>query len=282
MNHKKQHVISKTYLKYFSKGNSGKGIKVLHINDKYKKEIRTYNSGDKVFWNENFYNTSEFKNPKTIELFLGKNIENEYNSLINKIRNLITIKDNDFKVLIFQWVLYSKLRSPLWRTYLQFILKEKGINFKLNSKELREEHMQFFSNSNILDFFINYYKDSLITKKWRVLISPENYNWITSDNPGFAIETKEFAKDPNEYIPDPLWIGIQHYTSLYFPLTKKYCLEICPYNHDDHVSRNFGNDSIEYTNSPIGTVKLINNWTVMTADKITISSSENELKEYES
>ncbi|NOZ47045.1 MAG: DUF4238 domain-containing protein [Chlorobi bacterium] len=281
MSHKKQHIVSETYLKYFSKGNSGKGIYVLHLNDNFKKDIRTYNSGDKVFWSKNFYNTSEFKNPKTIEIFLGQKIENSYNSLIEKISNLNSIADNEFKVFIFQWVFYSKLRSPIWRTYLQFLLNEKGLNFDLNSKELREEHMQFFSDSNILEAFIEYYNDSLIAKKWRILISPEKYNWITSDNPGFAVATKEFAENPTEYFPNPLWTGIEHYTALYFPLTKKYCLEICPYNQNDDVKRNFGNDYIEYDKSPIGTAKLINNWTVLTADKIIISSSEYELHEYE-
>lgn len=281
MSYKKQHIVSETYLKHFSKENNGIGICVLHLKDPYKKSIKIYNSGDKVFWSEFFYNTSAFQDPKAIEIFLGQKIENGYNSIINRISSRIPFTDSDFKVLIFQWVFYSKLRSPLWRTYLQLFFDKKGLRFELDSKEIREEHMQFFSNLKILESFIEYYNDSLIAKKWRILVSPDNYNWITSDNPGFAVATKEFVANPSGYIPNPLWTDIEHNTTLYFPLTKNYCLEICPYNQNDNVKRNFGNDYIEFDEAEIETVKLINNWTVLTASKIIISNSDNELNEYE-
>lgn len=281
MSYKKQHIVSETYLKYFSKENNGIGIFVLHLNDSYKKDVKTYNSGDKVFWSKYFYNTSAFQDPKTIEIFLGQKIENRYNSIIDRISNRTPFADSDFKVLIFQWVFYSKLRSPLWRTHLQLLLDKKGLRFELDSKEIREEHMQFFSNSKILESFIEYYNDSLIAKKWRILISPDNYDWITSDNPGFAVATKEFAANPSGYIPNPLWTDIEHNTILYFPLTKNYCLEICPYNQDDDVKINFGNDYIDFNDSKIETVKLINNWSVLTAGNIIISSSYDELNDYE-
>ena len=72
MSHKKQHIVSETYLKFFSKENKGKGIKTLHLNNPYKKKIETHNTGDSLFWTKNFYNSTEFKNPKTVELFLGQ------------------------------------------------------------------------------------------------------------------------------------------------------------------------------------------------------------------
>lgn len=212
---------------------------------------------------------------------MGQKIENDYNEIIDKIDKRIPFKDDKFKVLIFQWVFYSKLRSPAWREYLHFILKQKGQEFTIDSKEIREEHMQFFSNSDILDFMIDYYKNELIVKKWKVLISPDNYNWISSDNPGFAIATKDFAKNPNDYDPNPLWTGIKFDTALYFPLTKNYCLEIFPYNQDDDVKINFGNDYIQFEKSTISTSRLVNNWTARTSSKIIISSQENELLEYE-
>jgi hypothetical protein len=281
MSYKKQHIVSETYLKHFSKENDGKGIKVLHLKNCYKKDIKTYDSGNKVFWSENFYDTSKFQNPKAVEIFLGQKIENGYNSLIKKITSQNPILDNDFKISIFKWIFYSKLRSPVWRIHIQFLLKMNGKEFDLDSKEIREEHMQFFSNPDILESLVEYYNDSLIAKKWRILISIENFNWITSDNPGFAIATKEFKKNPYEYIPNPLWTDIKHDTALYFPMTKKYCLEIWPYNQEDDIKRNFGNDYIEFDNSKIDTLKLINNWTVLSANEIVISDSENELKEYE-
>lgn len=281
MSNKKQHIVSETYLKHFSYENMGKGIKILHMTNQYKKTIETHNTGDRIFWSKNFYNTSKFKNPKTIELFLGQKIENDYNSIIDKINNQSPFKDDKFKILIFQWVFYSKLRSPMWRKYLQFAINQQGLDFSLDSKELREEHMQFFSNSKILESMIEYYNEELIIKKWKILISPEDYFWITSDNPGFSIATKKFAENPSEYDPNPLWTGVKYDTALYFPLTKKFCLEIFPYNQDDDVKRNFGNDYIQFDKPTFETTHLINNWTVRTAVDIIISSRENEILEYE-
>jgi hypothetical protein len=281
MTHKKQHIVSEAYLKYFSKEDDGKGILTLCLNNPYKLKIELHNSGDRIFWAKNFYNTTQFQNSKTIELFFGQKIENDYHSIIKKIVNQVPIKDEKFKILIFQWVFYSKLRSPMWRKYLQFIIKEKGINLKFDSKELREEHLQFFSNSDMLNSFIEYYNESLIVKKWKILICPDNYNWITSDNPGFAVATKEFAKNPKEYDPNPLWTNIQYDTALYFPLTKKYCLEIFPYNQNDDVKRNFDNDNIVFEKANPDTSHLINNWTARTSHEIIISSSQDELLEYE-
>lgn len=281
MSYKKQHIVSQTYLKYFSTENNGQGIKVLHLNDCYKKTIKPYNSGDKVFWSENYYDTKEYQDPKTIEKFLGQKIENGYNKLIERIKTQNQIIDNDFRLSIFQWVFYSKLRSPSWRSFIKYLVKEKGAGSDINSKEIREEHMQLFSNAELLDSLIKYYNDSLIAKKWRILKSPENYNWITTDNPGFAVESKDFAAKTSEYIPNPLWTGIGNYTILYFPLTKNFCLEICPYDQSDDVTRNFGNDKLEYIDSKIETTKLINNWSVLTANNIIISCNERELKVYE-
>ncbi len=281
MSHKKQHIVSETYLKYFSSNDDGKGIKTLQLNNIYKKRIETHNAGDKVFWKKNYYNTSEFENPKTVELFLGQKIENDYHKILDKINSQIPFKDDEFKLLIFQWVFYSKLRSPAWREYLHFLLKQKGEIYALDSKELREEHMQLFSNSEILNSIIEYYEKELRVKKWKVLINPENYFWFTSDNPGFAVATKEFAKSPNDYDPNPLWTGITNDTALYFPLTKKYCLGIFPYNQADEVKRNFGNDHIQFEVSARETARLINNWTARTSSELIICSRENELLEYE-
>lgn len=281
MSHNKQHIISETYLKYFSCENMGKGIKTLHMTNPYKKTIETHNSGDSIFWSKNFYNTSKFKNPKTVELFLGQKIENDYNSIIDKISNQSPFKDDNFKTLIFQWVFYSKLRSPMWRKHLQFVINQKGLDFSLDSKELREEHMQFFSDSEILESMIEYYNEELIVKKWKILISPEDYFWITSDNPGFSIATKEFSENPSDYDPNPLWTGVKHDTALFFPLTKEFCLEIFPYNQEDDVKRNFRNDYIQFEKPTFETTHLINNWTARTAGDIIISCRENELLEYE-
>jgi hypothetical protein len=281
MTHRKQHLIAETYLKYFSPNDDGKAIKVLHLNNKYKLNIECKNSGDSVFWKPFFYNTSEFNDPKTLEIFFGENIENGYNKLIRKLIDESNIIENEFRILIFQWVFYSKLRSPMMRLYFQQILSEKGIDFDFESKELREEHLQIFSNRDLFKKVLSYYHDNLIYKKWKILISPEEYSWITSDNPGFCFNLSEYKRDTKNYKPNPLWTNIIGDTLLYFPLTKRFCLKIEPYQQNDDVKLNFENDKTTFEHSNVQEYNLINGWTTMTANNILISCDSKELEVFE-
>jgi uncharacterized protein DUF4238 len=277
MNHKKQHILAKTYLKYFSDQNDGKNISVLYLNNKYKKDIKQYNSGDKIFWKDNFYNSNSFKNPKTIELYLGKEVENNYHELMKEVFSEKPINDLEVKRMIYEWLYFSKLRSPKWRDYLKYAAMEKGIQLGFDSEELREMHMTLFSDNNIL----KHYGDTLTIKKWKIYISPNEHNWITSDNPGFSINCKEFKKNPKGYKPNPLCYTIQHDTIIYLPLSKKYCLEIFPYLQVDDVKSNFDNEAITYKEASIAMIRQINYWTLQTAHEIIISSRKNELINFE-
>lgn len=280
MANKKNHIIARTYLKHFSPLNDGKSIQVLHLRQQFNPpKILQRNSGDKDFWEEKFYWTKQLQNPKSIEYFLGT-VENSYNSIVEQLNLEVAITERKFKTWVFQWVLYSKLRSPSWREFLKFST-EQGMGRKVEEREVREKHLQFFAKDEILDFFINYYYESTNLKKWRILISPDNYSWLTSDNPGFCINSQEFKADPTAYFPNALWTNLQNDTILYFPLTSHYCLEICPYKSGDDPTKNFANDTIDYERCSFSTAQLINNWTVLTANNLVISKSRNELIEYE-
>lgn len=262
-------------MKHFSRNGNGGGISVIHVNHPHRKGIKTYNSGDSVFWEKNYYNT-EGQNPKQIEKFLGQSIENDYNQLIVDITHEKPIHSLDVKLKIFKWIFYSKLRSPVWRNHLiQKFDEAQNIN-----SESRKLHMSFFTDPNLFKFFTNKYSEELPIKKWRILICPEDNGWITTDSPGIMINLKEFAKAPNDYFPNALWNKIRHDSAFYFPLTSNYCLELWPYDEHDDVERNIGTDSISYIKSSEDMYKQINYWTMHSASKILISKNETDLLFY--
>lgn len=278
MAYRKQHIVPVTYIKYFSPNYDGKDLQVLYTTGIKKWKMENKNSGDSIFWEENFYNTSQFDNPKYLEQFFGQAIESRYNELIDVIKDEKEIHDEDLKVSVFQWIFYSKLRSPMWREYLMEILNTNGHTLDFNAHELREEHLRIFSNPDLFEYILEYYESYLTTKQWKILIQPKDNSWITSDNPGFHINVSELEKEKESYVPNPLWTGIQHDSVLYFPLTQKYCILIKPYNTGDDVNLNFNNDGISFEKSGSQELNLINAWTVMTSRNFVISPYRKELE----
>lgn len=269
---KKQHIVAKTYLRYFSPNEDGKKISVIHVNEQYKKGIKQYNSGDKVFWEKNFYDTNVTEDKKAIEKFFGKTIENDYNDLIDQIKKEESLTNTQIKASIFRWIFYSKLRSPIWRDHLRDRFNSSSESREIDSSDLRETHMSFFTNPNLYDYFIKEYSQELVIKKWKILIT--STNWITTDSPGIMVNTKEFAKDPENYYPNALWNNIKFDSAFYFPLTSKYCLEIFPYTEMDDIKRNLDTDLITFEKANDYMVNLINFWTMHSASKILISKED--------
>jgi hypothetical protein len=69
-NYKKQHILPKTYLKYFSKDYSGKGIITKDLTSQNDK-IEIKNQGDKIFWKKNYYTDRRFEDKYIIEKSLS-------------------------------------------------------------------------------------------------------------------------------------------------------------------------------------------------------------------
>lgn len=245
------------------------------MNDPYKKGIKSYNSGDKVFWKKNYYNIVG-DDPKRFEKFLGQSVENDYNQLIKTITQEKTILSLSIKLKIFKWIFYSKLRSPIWRNHLNELVDKKSNNNSSNS-EIKELHMAFFNDSNLFKYFNETYAENLTIKKWRILISPENKGWITTDSPGIMINLKEFAKSPEDYYPNAIWNNMQNDSAFYFPLTSKYCLELWPYDQQDDIKRNLETDMVAYIKPSEYIYNLINFWTMHSASEILISQNESDL-----
>jgi hypothetical protein len=185
------------------------------------------------------------------------------------------------KIGIMEWIFYSKIRSPMWRKLIQFELELKGYKFEFGSKELREEHLQLISNSEVFEGVLDIFDKNLSVKKWFILKSPSTHTWITSDNPGFSINIDDYNHSDDLLVPNAFWTNINHDTVLYFPLSKKYCLKIQPYNGDDDVRLNITNTPIRFQNATENEHKLINSWTFCTHHNLLIGSDKKELLLFE-
>lgn len=276
--YRKQHILPKTYLKYFSKNDSGKGIVTLNLAS--QKKIAEYkNQGDSVFWSKYYYKDARLEDSLAIEKFFGVDIEPTYNKIIKRIRLETEIADWDTKFQLLQWIIFSELRSPAYRSdfeikinYLDFIAKisldgssnlveEILRNFGGCSKEY---HLNHFVDDSLFGKSVESIISGLMVKKWKILIAPsENYFW-TSDNPGFSI-------DPGEYEKTKIILPLKHLEKFssnsihYFPLTKKYCIVFCPYLHEDSTKLNFKNSEIKFEEINVNYCEQINKWTAFTA-----------------
>ncbi|PQJ09606.1 hypothetical protein CJD36_016840 [Flavipsychrobacter stenotrophus] len=154
----KQHFVPKTYLKHFSKKGNGLGLHVLY-NHQHDNKIRKKDFGDSMFTGDNFYDSSEYLNPKELELIFGKVYEPKYNGIIDAICKEEDITDRQTKADILEWVFFLKARSVSWRDKARLELKASGVELDFDCEAVREEHLSVFTDSSRLK------KKSVITLK---------------------------------------------------------------------------------------------------------------------
>lgn len=265
--YKKQHIISKTYLKRFSDTYDGKNLFVIDSSNQHVKHIQKKNSGDSIFWIENYSDSNDFSDNKAIEKMFGQYIEPNYNRIVNEIYNeneKLSIED---KNLIIQWIFYTKMRSPIWENkdeYGKPIYKNKiHLNNFLDDK--------LFSPALLM--FIN----DTINKQWTIYRCTPNETWWTTDNPGYCIDLN-LAESHNYVIPDPFCRLTGVDTILFYPLSKDYCLNIHAYEKGTPPEYNLTNTPIKFKESQDDWVKIINTWTLMSQSRLLISNSKTSLE----
>jgi hypothetical protein len=276
--YKKQHILPKTYIKYFSKNESGLGIVTLDMASQ-KKSAEYRNQGDKIFWSKYYYKDDRLLDSLAIEKFFGRCIEPTYNSLIQTIKLETEIADWDTKSQLLQWLIYSKLRSPAYR--MNFEIKVNFLN-KLNrvlpkestilidnilkdiEKYSKEYHLNHLVDDTVFKKTVENLVSGLMVKKWKILISHENTNFWTSDNPGFSIFLDDY-ETTKQILPSKFLENFTTSSVHFYPLTKNYCLECGPYMKDDSISLNLYSDSIKYQIINDTKCSLINTCTTLTA-----------------
>lgn len=257
--YRKQHILPKTYLKYFSKNDSGKGIITLDISS-HKSKAEYRNQGDSIFWSKNYYKDNRLKDSLAIEKYFGKNIEPTYNNLIKAIRFEKEIYDWTIKTRLLQWIIYSKLRSPIYRKDFEIKLNFKNkleailpnsfsiltdkilLNIDKYSKEF---HLNHFIDKSLFEKSVEKMISGLVTKKWKVLVSPIDSFFWTSDNPGFSIDLDSY-ENTKVMIPSKYLENFSSGSVHYYPLTKDYCLEFGPYMQGESTNLNLKSDNIKF------------------------------------
>src|SRR5690606_24993338 len=116
----------------------------------------------------------------------------------------------------------TKLRSPIWTNHL-----ENFIDYNYFKKQAE-------------DFVY-----SAVSMRWTIYKSPENKFWWTSDNPGFCHNIKEMERT-QDINPKPIYNIVGVDSILYYPLSKKYCLNIHPYNKGEDLNLNATNTNIRF------------------------------------
>jgi len=269
----KQHILSKTYLKHFSLNGNGKGIYIINCQDKFRKGIQYKDSGDAIFWEEKFYNSDKFDSPTHLEDFFANDIEPLYNQVIADISKEKPITELPLKLALFQWIYYSKLRSPIWRGHYEKLLAlGKPLNnhdSKIIQRKAKELHLRFFTDEPFYLVLLDKFMTVLFSKRWSILKRPDNNYWLTTDNPGFDVDLSKLSAATLP-IAKPFWNVLNNNTLIYYPLSKDYCLEIKPYNSGEDISLNLTNTPIDFSTDP--PFEHINYWTSCTYNKLIIST----------
>jgi|ERR1035437_182155 hypothetical protein len=276
-NYLRQHILPKTYLKYFSKDNSGKGIFTIDLSLQDTR-VQIKNPGDNIFWRKNYYTDGRFEDKFVIEKSLGI-IESSYNKIINSIIKEETKISSEVKNNLIRWIIYSKLRSPIIRmdyerktrfkiSFADLVSNESDSQFQIILDQLnrhsKEYHLDHFFDTELFNKTFNDLATCALTKQWEILIAPQTMKFWTSDNPGFTIFADRYEKT-GLTIPYPFFNKTTSDSHHFFPLTNKYCLELIPYEKGSKINHDLNDELVKYKKIDNGRCNKINQFTAMTA-----------------
>lgn len=174
-------------------------------------------------------------------------VENFYNRVLNNIDNQKKITPQD-KDLLNNFVPNLLCRTSHFRSFIKLLLEDKKTKKKLldeitlfqEDNRQTEFLLEIFEPENHLNITIGTLMNHLVhvfrSFKKVILKAPDNYNWLTTDNP--VIIDKQ---DNYEWI-----IPIE--AEIYFPLSKKYCLFLF-HSNSEKKNNKLRNLKIEKLNS---------------------------------
>lgn len=275
-------------MKHFSVNEDGKNIYVINLRDKHQNKIYTRNKGDSCFWVENFYDSIQFNNRKTLELAFNRLVESKYDKIISEIIKEKPIEDHQIKDELLLLIFFSLFRSPGRRDeYDQALRLQNWINEVSTNGEaekieknfdkdlfIKELHLSEFASNEIFYKNIESICTNLGIKKWTIIIAPENSYWITSDDPCVEIKYNE----DGTVRASKQW-NFEELEAMFIPLTKKYCLLIESYSQDDDINLNLNTDKISFKKAENRDVLFFNRLSYVTMSKILISPTENVFRE---
>jgi len=284
--YRKQHILPKAYLKYFSKDNSGKGIYVLKLSSQRNKaEIK--NQGDSYFWKKDFYTEYRFEDKYIIEKSFGI-VESKYHNIIKLLKKQESLIGQEVRFDLIWWIALSKIRSPKIRD--NYERKVKFINqiseifpsaYNTQFQQVNEHlsqlakkyHLDYFFDNDLFNKTFTEIAFCLTTKQWIILIAPDSIKFWTSDNPGFSIYSDDYEKK-GIIMPDPSISKLTIDSHHFYPLTKDYCLECAPHEQGSAINTNLNDEIVTYKPINHATCAAINKYTALTANDIIITDRE--------
>lgn len=269
---KKQHIISKTYLKHFSKNCDGREIFVIDRENPYEKGIQCRDSGESIFWEKNYSDSNAFGERKFVEKMFGQDIEPNYQKIIREISNEnprlpIAVKEN-----LIQWIFFIKMRSPIWEPSVSTASKATRYNQQL--------HLENFTNETYFKAALDTFVKDVCSKRWTVYKSPKNKYWWTSDNPGYSLNIDK-AEAGELLVPDPYCELSGAGNVVFYPLSKFYCLSIHAYDSGEDTSLNLFNTDLIYKQASDSLCKMINFYTLISQARLIISANRESLSDVE-
>ena len=290
-----QHFIPRVYLKQFQIDNAQNKSFVYCINtnaqNPYFKGIRKVGLNDRIFKKKKYYNDSRLTNEYAIEEMFSTEIENNYDKVISGLA-LETNLSEETRFLILQWLIMSKMRSPILReNYKRIMTKihefdnryKKIILNKVQNDELqnhisrtsKEIHLNFFSDKDQAGKLIELYIETLNAKQWRILKSIPNHPFITNDNPGFSPNVNpRFSKDT----PFHSIMELNSHSFIFYIFSPDYCIQIFPFFEGTPLDVSAMNMDIKFEFASQELIEFINSGVVYTAYNSVISNSDSYLK----
>lgn len=287
MKKKEQHIVPRTYLKHWRITDNQNFVYGVDFSNKYKKGVQTFGLNDKVFKENKYYNDNSFENPYIIEDILGKDIEPDYEIIMNEIKseqNLsIPVREK-----IIQWLYFSKMRSPYIRNNTERIsnfmfktiekLNKSNYNqeiehqIEIYSKEFAKKvQLSAFSDVNQAEKLLSLYAETLNSKHWTIIKSIPEFEFWTNDNPGFSPNTIDHLAKSKPYHPV---MELNESSIVIYPLSPKYCLIISPFKKGTPLNICALNMDIEYNEATPELIDYINKGVFYTRNKIIIGTNK--------
>lgn len=287
-----QHVVPRTYLKYWKIAEDKNFVYGIDFSNEYKKGVQTFGLNDKVFKQRKYYNHPSFENPYIIEDVLGEEIEPTYDKIMSEINSESNLSQS-IREKIMQWLYISKMRSPYMRDNTERIsnflyktterYKDKNLSpekeraIEQHSKRIAKEiQLNTFAHEGQLKNLLPLFTKTLNAKHWRILKSIPQFQFWTNDNPGFSPNTVErFAKDT----PYHQVMELNASSIIFYPLSPKYCLEITPFRMGTPLDICALTMEIKYEQASPQLLEFINKGVLYTYSKLVISNNK-EILEY--
>lgn len=285
-----QHIVPKTYLKYW-KITEGNFVYGIDFSNKYKKEVQTFGLNDRVFKEKKYYNHHSFENSYIIEDVLGQDIEPNYDKIMGEINNQTNLS-TDSREKIMQWLYVSKMRSPyirnnterianfLYKATEQFKNKDlspdKEKTIEQYSKQIAKEvQLNAFANEGQLESLMTLFIETLNAKHWRVLKSIPEFEFWTNDNPGFSPNTVARFAENTPYHPI---MEMNAHSIIFYPLSPKYCLQVSPFQQGTPLDICALTMEIKYEQASPELIEFINQGVFYTCNKILVSNNRESLQ----